>query len=56
MDAVAATVPEAGMIAAACTAVGLSRATFHRRLAAAKRPPARGRSPPTQTGARPGGG
>ena len=46
MDAVAATVPEAGMIAAACTAVGLSRATFHRRQAAAKRPPVAARPRP----------
>ena len=40
MDTVAATAHEAGVIAAACAAVGLSRATFHRRQAAVKRPPA----------------
>jgi putative transposase len=46
MDAVAATAPEAGVIAAACAAVGLSRATFHRRQMAAKRPPMPTRSRP----------
>jgi len=40
MDAVAATAHEAGVIAAACAAVGLSRASFHRRQAAASRPAA----------------
>ena len=40
MDTVAATAHETGVIAAACAAVGLSRATFHRRQAAVKRPPA----------------
>ena len=51
MDAVAATAPEAGVIAAACAAVGLSRATFHRRRAATKRPPAptRPRPKPART-------
>jgi putative transposase len=39
MDAVAATAHETGVIAAACAAVGLSRASFHRRQAAASRPP-----------------
>jgi putative transposase len=46
MDAVAATASEAGVIAAACAAVGLSRATFHRRQMAAKRPPMPTRSRP----------
>jgi putative transposase len=46
MDAVAATAPEAGVIAATCAAVGLSRASFHRRQVAAKRPPAPIRSRP----------
>jgi putative transposase len=40
MDAVAALPPEAGLIGAACEALGLSRASFHRRTAAARRPPA----------------
>jgi putative transposase len=40
MDAVAATAYETGVIAAACAAVGLSRASFHRRQTAAKNPPA----------------
>jgi len=40
MDAVAATAHETGVITAACAAVGLSRATFHRRQRAAKRPTA----------------
>jgi putative transposase len=40
MDAVAALPPAGGLIAAACAALGLSRATFHRRTAAARRPPA----------------
>ena len=40
MDAVAAQAPAPGVIGAACAAVGLSRATFHRRQAAAARPPA----------------
>ena len=40
MDTVAATAQETGVIGAACAAVGLSRATFHRRQAAVKRPPA----------------
>jgi putative transposase len=40
MDAVASLAPGSGVIAAACAAVGLSRATFHRRQMAAIRPPA----------------
>ena len=40
MDAVAATAHEAGVITAACAAVGLSRAIFHCRQAAVKRTPA----------------
>ena len=40
MDAVAALAPEGGVIGAACEALGLSRATFHRRRAAAQRQPA----------------
>jgi len=40
MDAVAALPPVWGLIGAACAALGLSRATFHRRQAAAKLPPA----------------
>jgi putative transposase len=39
MDAVAALAPAPGVIGAACLAVGLSRATFHRRQASAARPP-----------------
>jgi putative transposase len=39
MAAVAALAPAPGVIGAACAAVGLSRATFHRRQAAAGRPP-----------------
>jgi putative transposase len=39
MDAVAALPPEGGLIGAACGALGLSRASFHRRSAAARRPP-----------------
>jgi putative transposase len=31
MDAVAALAPERGVIAAVCAALGLSRASFHRR-------------------------
>jgi len=40
MDAVAALAPEPGVIAAACAALGLSRASLHRREAAVTRPPA----------------
>ncbi len=39
MDAVAALAPEPGVIAAACAALGLPRASFHRRRAALARPP-----------------
>jgi putative transposase len=39
MDAVAALSPGGGLIGAACGALGLSRASFHRRSAAASRPP-----------------
>ena len=39
MDAVAALPPDGGLIGAACAALGLSRASFHRRTAAARRPP-----------------
>ena len=46
MDAVAATAPEAGGIAAACAAVGLSRATFHRRRRATTQPPMAARPRP----------
>ena len=40
MDAVAALPAYGGLIGAACGALGLSRASFHRRTAAARRPPA----------------
>ena len=40
MDAVAVLPPDGGLISAACAALGLSRATFHRRQALAKLPPA----------------
>ena len=40
MDAVAALPPDGGLIGAACAALGLSRASFHRRTAAARCPPA----------------
>jgi putative transposase len=40
MDAVAALPSDAGLIGAACAALGLSRASFHRRSAASRRPPA----------------
>ena len=39
MDAVAALPPAGGLIGAACAGLGLSRASFHRRTAAARRPP-----------------
>jgi putative transposase len=39
MDALAAQKPDYGVGAAACAALGLSRASFHRRQAAAARPP-----------------
>ena len=47
MDAVAALAPGSGLIAAACTALGLSRASCHRRQALQRRPPAAGRPRPT---------
>ena len=50
MDAVAALPPDGGLIGAACGALGLSRASFHRRTAAARRPPAP--IPPRPTPAR----
>src|SRR5208337_3216977 len=40
MDAVAALPPGRRLIVAACAALGLSRASFHRRTATARRPPA----------------
>ncbi len=40
MEAVAALPPSGGLIGAACAALGLSRASFHRRTATARRPPA----------------
>jgi len=40
MDAVAALPPGGGLIGEACAALGLSRASFHRRTATARRPPA----------------
>jgi putative transposase len=39
MDAVASLAPAHGVIAAACAAVGLARASFHRHQSAAMRPP-----------------
>jgi hypothetical protein len=47
MDAVAATAPEAGVIGPACAALGLSRASFHRRRRAVTRPAPIARPPPT---------
>jgi putative transposase len=51
MDAVAAMGSEAGVIAAACAAVGVARSTFHRRQRAAKQPAvaARPRPKPART-------
>ena len=46
MDAVAALAPERGVIAAACAALGLSRASFHRRRAKVTQPPAAARPRP----------
>jgi len=44
MDAAAALAPRSGLIAAACTALGLSRASLHRReFARNSRPRQRGR-------------
>src|SRR5271167_394614 len=47
MDAVAALAPGRGLIAAACTALGVSRASLHRRQAFRRRPPAAVRPRPT---------
>ena len=46
MDAVAALAPKPSVIGAACAALGLSRASFHRRQAAARRPLSTVRSRP----------
>ena len=48
MDAVAGLAPGSGLIAAACTALGLSRASLHRRQAFRRQPlaPVRRRPPP----------
>ena len=47
MNAVAALAPGSGLIAAACTALGLSRASLHRRQAARRQPLAAVRARPT---------
>src|ERR1035437_5644733 len=47
MDAVAGLAPGSGLIAAACTALGLSRASLHRRQALRRQPPAAVRPRPT---------
>jgi putative transposase len=47
MDAVAGLPPDGGLIGAACAALGLSRASFHRRTAAARCPQAPIRPRPT---------
>jgi putative transposase len=46
MDAVAALPTDGGLIGAACAALGVSRASFHRRSAAARRPAASARVRP----------
>ena len=46
MDAAAALAPRGGLIAAACMALGLSRAGLHRRGRATKQPPAPARARP----------
>ena len=46
MDAVAALAPRSGLTAAVCSALGLSRASAHRREAARKQPPASARARP----------
>lgn len=46
MDAVAALAPRSGLIAAACAALGLSRASLHRREDARKKPPVIARTRP----------
>ena len=47
MNAVAALAPGSGLIAAACTALGLSRASLHRRQAFRRQPLAAVRPRPT---------
>ena len=47
MDVVAALEPGSGLIAAACTALGLSRASLHRRQAFRRQPLAAVRARPT---------
>ena len=47
MKALMALDPKCGIITAACDAVGVSRATLHRRQAAARRPPSTRRQRPT---------
>jgi len=47
MDAVAALAPGSGLIAVACTALGLSRASLHRRQAFRRQPLATVRPRPT---------
>jgi putative transposase len=47
MDAVAALAPGSGLITAACTALGLSRASLHRRKAFRRQPLAAVRPRPT---------
>ena len=47
MDAVAALAPGSGLIAVACTALGLSRASLHRRQAFRRQPLAAVRPRPT---------
>src|ERR1019366_5320294 len=51
MDAVAALAPGSGLIAVACTALGVSRASLHRRQAFRRQPLAAGGPPPTATAA-----
>ena len=55
MEVLGALAPDCGIIAAACAAVGVSRATFHRHQAAAKKPPviARPRTQPRRALAAP---
>jgi len=47
MDAVAALAPGQGVIAAACAALGLARASYHRRRRAVARSPAASRQRPS---------
>ena len=49
MDAVVAVAPGSGLIAAACAALGLSRASLHRRQSLRTRPQAAVRPRPTPT-------